>query len=101
MSDKNSTTVIRALRIIKAMAGYEFDGLLLTQIAKATDNDMATCLRMLRTLESEGIVQRDAHNDKVWRLGPAWVQIAIAFQHHLAAKQAQLQNFEHNYTRKP
>jgi DNA-binding IclR family transcriptional regulator len=93
--------VARTIQIIRALAGHEFDGLLLGQVAQACDLHPSTALGYLEALVYHGIVARDTRNPKLWRLGPALVQIAIAFQAHLAAKQRELDNFAHNYTRHP
>ncbi|MDO4723437.1 MAG: helix-turn-helix domain-containing protein [Comamonadaceae bacterium] len=89
------------ITIIRALSGHEFDGLRLAQIASACQRNAPTTLRTLQELEALGIVQRDARREEVWRLGPALVQIAIAFQQHLLNKQRELADFERNYTRTP
>lgn len=96
-----SPTVTRTIQVIRALAGHEFDGLLLGQVAQACEMDPATALRYLESLADCGIASRDTRNNKVWRLGPAMVQIAIAFQAHLSAKQRELDNFATTYTRHP
>jgi len=97
--DKSSVT--RTVQVIRALAGHEFDGLLLGQIAQACDLHPSTALGYLEALAGCGIVQRDSRNPKVWRLGPALVQIALSFQAHLSAKQRELENFATTYTRQP
>jgi DNA-binding IclR family transcriptional regulator len=97
----DNDSVTRTIKVIKALAGHEFDGLLLGQIAQASDLVPSTALRYLEALAETGITQRDSRNPKVWRLGPALVQIAIAFHAHLAAKQTALADFANNYTRNP
>ena len=94
-------SVTRTIKVIKALAGHEFDGLLLGQIAQTCDLVPSTALRYLEALAETGIAQRDTRNPKVWRLGPALVQIAIAFHARLAAKQTALADFANNYTRNP
>ena len=96
-----SESVTRTVKVIKALAGHEFDGLLLGQIAQTCELEPSTTLRYLESLAESGVTVRDSRNPKVWRLGPALVQIAIAFQAHLATKQQALADFANNYTRNP
>lgn len=96
-----SQSVTTTIQVIKALSGHEFDGLLLGQVAQLCDLVPSTALRYLESLAAAGIAMRDTRNPKVWRLGPALVQIAIAFHAHLAAKQTALADFANNYTRNP
>lgn len=93
--------ITRTINVIKALAGHEFEGLRLKQVALSCELDMATCSRILEGLAAEGVTMRDSHHSELWRLGPALVQIAIAFQSSLAAKQQQLVDLAHTYTRQP
>lgn len=85
--------VARTIQVIRALAGHEFDGLLLGQIAQACDLHPSTALGYLEALANSGIALRDSRNPKIWRLGPPLIQIAVAYQEHLAMKRKAIEDF--------
>jgi DNA-binding IclR family transcriptional regulator len=64
--------VARALRILSSL---DRNGMNLTEIAAKTNLAVPTVLRMVRTLEAEGFVERSDESGRV-RLGPAIIRLA-------------------------
>ena len=93
--------VRRALHIVFALQGHSFEGLRLKQIADAIGAPSPTVLRDLGVLLDEGIVERIAGREELWRLSPRLVQVAVAHQTEMHRLQQRLAEFSNRYTRDP
>lgn len=96
----------RVLFVMMALAGHEFDGVSLTEIANAlaqrtgkskggTKNNV---FRDLHNLREAGLAEQLPDSD-LWRLGPKLPQLALAYQRHLARITSRLQEMEQRYSR--
>lgn len=90
----------RGYHVLILLAGNEFNGLAPGEIAKALETGPSNITRDLRVLQSAGLAEQIQETGR-WRLGPKVVQIAIAFQRHLATSQARVSEIEQRYTRQP
>lgn len=90
----------RGYKVLILLAGNEFSGLAPGEIAKALETNPSNITRDLRVLQSVGLAEPIQETGR-WRLGPKVVQIAIAFQRHLAISQARVAEIEQRYTREP
>lgn len=100
-SAPSQAPVRRAFRIVFAMQGHSFEGLRLKQIADAVGAPSPTVLRDLEVLQDEGIVERIAGREELWRLSPRLVQVAVAHQTEMHRLQKRLEEFSNRYTRDP
>lgn len=90
---------LRLMDVIRALAGHEFFGLRLADIAKSVGEAEPMVLRDLKALEFKGWAVQDPA--KRWRLGPEPVQIAVQFSYGLRQAQTALSELEQRYTRLP
>lgn len=100
-ANAKTSQLAKGIAVIRALSGHEFDGLRLTQVAQACGLQVPNTLHLLEELEALGITQRNPRENGLWHLGPAMVQMALAFQAHLSLAHQRLADFEHNYTRTP
>lgn len=86
--NSNSTTITRAIRVMKALKGHSLNGLSNKELAAALGDSPANITRALGVLASEGMVQRL----KSGRYAPGMqlLYIAQAFSNEMAAGQARI-----------
>lgn len=103
MSDDKYTSeqVQRVLRVLLALAGNEFRGMSLKEVATAADCSNDNALRALENLRTAGLAERSVHDDKRWQLGPRLVQVAFAFDAALQKSQRELDERRQRFTRIP
>lgn len=88
-------------RLLFGLAGHNYRGLRLAQIADGIGESPSTTLRNLQRMEEDGLVERSPHDKDNWRLAPRVVQIAIALQAEIAREQQALSDFSNRYSRLP
>ncbi|HET8898432.1 MAG TPA: helix-turn-helix domain-containing protein [Rhodanobacteraceae bacterium] len=91
----------RAKAVIEALAGNNFDGLRLAQVAAAVRQSAPTTLRDLQSLEALGWAERIPGKDERWRLAPRLLQLALAHHAELARVSQRVDDFENRYSRLP
>ncbi|MDG9783681.1 hypothetical protein [Metapseudomonas otitidis] len=96
-----SEQVQRVLRVLLALAGNEFRGMTLKEVADAANCSADNALRALENLRTAGLAERTAYDDKRWMLGPKLPQVAFAFEHALDNAQRELNERRQRYTRTP
>lgn len=103
MSDDKYTSeqVQRVLRVLLALAGNEFRGMTLKEVASAAESTNDNALRALENLRTAGLAERCAYDDKRWQLGPRLVQVAFAFDQALNKAQRELDERRQRFTRNP
>lgn len=103
MSDDKYTSeqVQRVLRVQLALAGNDFRGMLLKEVATAAECTTDNALRALENLRTAGLAERNVHDDKRWQLGPKLVQVAFAFDRALQQAQRDLDERRQRFTRTP
>lgn len=90
----------RGYRVLLALAGNEFTGLLPSEIAKRVDAAQSAITRDLSVLQQAGLAEQIPETGR-WRLGPKLIQIAVAFQMHLDTNRRRLDEINQRYTRSP
>lgn len=90
----------RGYRVILALAGNEFLGLLPGEVAKKLDVSPSLITKDLRVLQAAGLAEQIQETGR-WRLGPKLIQIAVAFQVHLDDSRRRLDEVHQRYTRTP
>jgi len=103
MSDDKYTSeqVQRVLRVMLALAGNEFRGMTLKEVATAAECSNDNALRALENLRTAGVAERCTYDDKRWMLGPRLVQVAFAFDQALENAQRELNERRQRFTRTP
>lgn len=96
----NNESQMRGYKVILALAGNEFTGLLPSEIAKRVDAAPSAITRDLSVLQQAGMAEQIPETGR-WRLGPKVVQIAVAFQLHLDTNRSRLAEINQRYTRTP
>lgn len=90
----------RGYRVLLALAGNEFLGLLPSEVAKRVDASPSLITRDLRVLKASGLAEQIQETGR-WRLAPKLVQIAVAFQMHLDGTRRRMDEINQRYTRTP
>ncbi|HFO0136949.1 hypothetical protein [Pseudomonas aeruginosa] len=96
-----SGQVQRVLRILLVLAGNEFRGMQLKEVAAAADCTTDNALRALENLRIAGLAERSPHDHHRWLLGPRLVQIAVGFDDALRRAQSEIDERRQRYTRLP
>lgn len=96
---KQSNMVVHNVAIIRTLAGHTFNGLSNTEISKAIGINPSKVTRYLANLSKLGVVQETKVPDR-WRLGPVFVQIALAHQAHMQRVETDLEEIKQRYSRK-
>lgn len=86
-------TVIRALKIIKVLAGQSLHGMTPSEIAKAIGDSNVNCHRSLQDLISEGFAVQYAHNQR-YALSTACLAIATAYNLEMAQAQERIHSIQ-------
>lgn len=86
--NSNSTTITRAIRVMKALKGHSLNGLSNKELAAALDESPANITRALGVLASEGMVLRLESGR--YAPGMQLLYIAQAFSNEMAAGQARI-----------
>ncbi|ECV5352102.1 helix-turn-helix domain-containing protein [Salmonella enterica subsp. enterica] len=86
--NSNSTTITRAIRVMKALKGHSLNGLSNKELAKALGESPANITRALGVLASEGMVQRLESGR--YAPGMQLLFIAQSFSNEMAAGQARI-----------
>src|SRR5688572_21965971 len=89
----------RVLKIAVLLAGHEAMGLSPTQIAKSLGISPSLVTRDMWNLEHAGFAEQ--LDGGAWRLGPKFVQIALAFQRGMTNLRSRVDEIEQRYTRSP
>ncbi|WP_110970226.1 hypothetical protein [Pseudomonas huaxiensis] len=96
-----SEQVQRVLRVMLALAGNEFRGMLLKEVALAAECTNDNALRALENLRTAGLADRSPHDHHRWLLGSRLVQVSFAFDEALNKAQHELHERRQRYTRIP
>ena len=96
----NNDSQMRGYKVLMALAGNEFTGLLPSEIAKRVDTAPSAITRDLSVLQQAGMAEQIQETGR-WRLGPKVVQIALAFSAHLERSQIRINENNQRYTRQP
>ena len=88
----------RILRVIMALAGREFTGLAPGEIAKGLGIAPSCVTRDLANLHAAGFAEQIQDTGR-WRLGPALIQIGLAFADEAARQRGRLDEITQRYTR--
>ena len=102
MSDEKKNTGVaqgRLIDVIEALAGHEVFGIRLRAVATAVQGSDPTVFRDLQLLERKGWAKQDENG--LWRLSTKPVQIAYDFMAGINGARQNVDQTEHNYTRKP
>lgn len=86
--NSSSTTIKRAIRVMKVLKGHSLNGLSNKELAKALCESPANITRTLNTLVSEGMAQRLESGR--YAPGMQLLYIAQAFSNEMAAGQARI-----------
>lgn len=88
----------RLLNVIRTLAGNEFEGLTVSAIANAIDVAAPHVVRDLENLLMAGFAEKDPVSGN-WRLGPKFVQIAIAHFDHVQRVETRISDMKNRYSR--
>lgn len=89
----------RVMRIQMIIAQNGHDGLRLTELSQALNDNVATVLRTLRTMEDEGFCERVPGREEYWRLAPRGIQIWRGYELYRARAQSDIDTFQQRVTR--
>jgi DNA-binding IclR family transcriptional regulator len=98
----------RGLAVMLALAGHEFDGVSLTEIAtalaqrsgKPASSYKNNVFRDLQNLKAAGLAEQLPDSER-WRLGPKMPQIAQAYTRNLARISGRFEELQQRYSREP
>ena len=90
----------RLLKVIKTLSGNEFMGLTPGEIASALKVQPAAITRDLQNLKEAGFAEEVPELGR-WRLGPALVQLGLAYLDCRELNKARLNELHSRYTRTP
>lgn len=98
----------RGYRVMLALAGHEFDGVSLTEIAtalaqrsgKPTSSHKNNVFRDLHNLKEAGLAEQLPDSER-WRLTPRLVQIAQAYTRNIARIGSRFDEIQQRYSREP
>lgn len=97
MADPMLTTR-RAWRLLWVLQGNTFEGLRLTQVAKALECSPTVALRLLEAAAEEGVAERRPDALEQWRLTPRIVRLAFAHQQEVDRVQRRVSELGQRYT---
>lgn len=89
----------RSHKVLKLLAGNEFNGLAPGEIAKALKISPGNVTRDLRVLQKSGLAEPLPYDENKWRLGPAMIQMANAHKQHMATVHHRISEVEQRYSR--
>lgn len=98
----------RGYSVLLALAGHEFDGVSLTEIAaalaqrsgKSPGSYKNNVFRDLHNLKSAGLAEQLPDSER-WRLGPKMPQIAQAYTRNIARISSRFDELQQRYSREP
>ncbi|MDT3707463.1 MAG: hypothetical protein ROZ09_11595 [Thiobacillus sp.] len=98
----------RVLFVMLALAGHEFDGVSLTEIAtalsqrngKTKGGQKNNVFRDLHNLKEAGLAEQLPDSER-WRLTPRLVQIAQSYSRNLARIGSRFDEIQQRYSREP
>jgi DNA-binding IclR family transcriptional regulator len=97
---KDSAHIARAFAIVRVLGGHTVKGLAPGEIAKAIDEpNQANVTRMLANLNKLGVVEETRQPGR-WRCGPAFIQIALAYQLDMQRAIEELDEIKQRYSRR-
>lgn len=96
----NNDSQMRGYKVLMALAGNEFTGLLPSEITKRVDAAPSAITRDLSVLQQAGMAEQIQETGR-WRLGPKVVQMALAFTQHIANARSRVEEINQRYTRLP
>ena len=101
MSSKyTSDQVQRTLKALRAMVGFETQGISPSELAKRIDEKPgANITRILANLEEAGLAEKLPANDKVWRLTAVFAQASNTIAINLREAEQRIQQDVHNFSR--
>lgn len=88
MVKQDNTAVRRVCRIMQVLKGHSVEGLALTEISKALEENPSTVLRTLDTLADESLVIK--LDTGRWALSILMLQIAAATESEISRKSLRL-----------
>ncbi|KFK92748.1 MULTISPECIES: helix-turn-helix domain-containing protein [unclassified Serratia (in: enterobacteria)] len=88
ISTNASSSIKRALRVMKALKGHSLNGISNGELAKALNESPANITRALNTLVDEGMAQR--LDSGRYAPGMMLLQIAQSFANEMASTQARI-----------
>lgn len=94
-----SEQVQRTLAVIEALAGNEFSGMAVVELAQATRQRADQVVRTLANLIHRGWAEK--MDNGRYRLAAKPVQIALAFSASVSRAESQLADVKNRYTRQP
>ncbi len=94
-------SVKNAVSIIDILVGNEVTGLRNKEISEATGLSAATIFHHLQTLEELGIAEQIPKLEGRWRLGPRFIQFALAHERHMTTVQGELDQVRQRCSRIP
>lgn len=94
-----SDQVQRTLAVAAALAGNEFGGMAVSEVAQATRMRSDQAFRALANLVEAGWAEQLPSGR--YRLGPKPVQVAVAFSTALSRAETELAGVRQRYTRQP
>lgn len=98
-TDYTSTAQQRILKLLVALAGNEFTGLLPSELARGLKTSASNVTRDLHNLKTAGLAEEVPEANGRWRLGPKLVQIAVAHLNCRDRAQNRLTELNQRYSR--
>lgn len=98
-TDYTSASQQRILKLLVALAGNEFTGLLPSELARGIKTSASNVTRDLNNLKTAGLAEEIPDADGRWRLGPKVVQIAIAHLNCRDRAQSRMDELNQRYSR--
>ena len=95
-----SGQIRRVFDALRVMAGHTVKGLTPGDIAKAIgESNQSNITRMLAQLKKLGVVEQTKESGR-WRCGPAFIQIALAYQLDMQRATAEIDEIKQRYSRR-
>lgn len=91
----------RVVLMLKTLAGHELDGMTNSDLVKAMGVNASIISRDLALMREIAFVEPVPEMQGRWRLGPAFVQIALAHANHVRQMEQRLGEVEQRYSRLP
>lgn len=98
-TDYTSSSQQRILRLLIALGGNEFTGLLPSELARGTKTSASNVTRDLQNLKAAGLAEEIPDTNGRWRLGPKIVQIAIAHLNCRDRAKSRIDELNQRYSR--
>lgn len=86
-------------RLIFALDGHSYIGLRLSAIAEAIGESAPTTLRALQRAQQDGLVEQTPIDEKLWRLSPRLIQVALRHSSVIQREESRLAEFNSRCSR--